>query len=177
MSHIALNSGHKMPTVGMGLWKIPKSVCADQVYEAIKQGYRLLDGACDYANEKETGQGIRRAISEGLVTREDLFITSKLWCTYHAKEHVKPALQKTLGDLQLEYLDLYLVHFPIALKFVPFEERYPPEWSHQPGGPVIPANVPFRDTWEGMEALADDGLVKSIGISNMPGALIYDLLT
>ena len=72
-------------------------------------------------------QGLsHRAIDDGLVTREDLWITSKLWNTYHAKEHVKPALEKTLEDLGLDYLDLYLIHFPIAQQFVPFETRYPP---------------------------------------------------
>ena len=124
-----LTSGDHMPAIGLGLWKIPGNVCAQVVYEAIKIGYRCLDGACDYGNEKEVGEGIKRAIDEGLVKREQLFITSKLWNTYHRKEHVKPALLKTLADLQLEYLDLYLIHFPIALKFVPFEQRYPPGWN------------------------------------------------
>ncbi|KAJ1829413.1 hypothetical protein LPJ56_000355 [Coemansia sp. RSA 2599] len=166
-----------MPTVGMGLWKISKDTVADQVYEAIKLGYRLFDGACDYGNEAEAGKGIARAISEGLVSRQDLFITSKLWCTYHKREHVKPALQRTLSDLGLDYVDLYLIHFPIALKFVPFEKRYPPEWSYEEGGPVIPENVPYQETWEAMEDLVRDGLAKNIGISNTPGAMIYDILT
>lgn len=72
-----------MPQAGLGLWKIPKDVCATTVYEAIKCGYRLLDGACDYGNEKEVGDGIKKAIDEGLVKREDLFVVSKLWNTFH----------------------------------------------------------------------------------------------
>ncbi|KAJ1645689.1 D-xylose reductase [Coemansia erecta] len=174
---ITLNTGAKMPTVGMGLWKISNSTVADQVYQAIKLGYRLFDGACDYGNETEAGKGISRAISDGLVTRQDLFITSKLWCTYHKREHVKPALQRTLSDLKLDYVDLYLVHFPIALEYVPFDKKYPPEWSLEKNGPVVQANVPYRETWEAMEELVTEGLAKNIGISNMSGAMIYDLLT
>ena len=121
-----------MPKVGLGLWKIGKDICADTTYAAIKAGYRCFDEAADYGNEKECGDGIKKAIDEGLVKREDLWITSKLWNTYHRKEHVKAACMKTLEDLQVKQLDLYLIHFPISLKFVPFEKRYPPEWFHDP---------------------------------------------
>ena len=103
-----------MPAVGLGLWKIPNEVCDQVVYDAIKVGYRCLDAASDYGNEKETGKGIKRAIDEGIVKRDQLWVTSKLWNTYHRKEHVKAACLKTLSDLGLEYLDLYLIHFPIA---------------------------------------------------------------
>ena len=72
-----------MPLVGFGIWKIPKDASAETVYTAIKNGYRLIDSACDYGNEKEAGEGIKKAIDEGICTREELFITSKLWNTYH----------------------------------------------------------------------------------------------
>jgi len=78
----------------------------------------LLDGACDYGNEVEVGQGIKRAIDEGIVTRKDLWVTSKLWNTFHRAEHVESACRRTLTDLGLEYLDLYLIHFPISIKYV-----------------------------------------------------------
>jgi D-xylose reductase len=121
-----------MPAVGLGLWKLPNEDCQRVVVNAIKAGYRLLDGACDYGNEKEVGLGIKQAIDEGLVKRDELWITSKLWNTYHRKEHVRDACLKTLSDLGVDYLDLYLVHFPVALKFVPFDQRYPPSWIFDP---------------------------------------------
>ena len=98
-----------MPEIGFGLWKIDQDQCASVVYEAIKAGYRHFDSACDYGNEKETGEGLIKAIADGQCTREDLWITSKLWNTYHRKEHVQAACERTLEDLKLDYLDLYLV--------------------------------------------------------------------
>jgi D-xylose reductase len=171
MEYLHLNDGNKMPLAGLGLWKIPKDVCANTVYEAIKIGYRLLDGACDYGNEVEVGHGIKRAIDDGIVKREDLFLVSKLWNTFHRPEHVKPALQKTLKDLQVEYLDLYLIHFPISLKYVDPSVRYPPEWIHDPSGPsprMEPDHeVTYESTWHAMEALKTEGLTRSIGCSNI----------
>jgi len=98
----------------------------------LKNGYTLIDEASLYGNEKECGAGIKKAIDEGIIKREDLFVTSKLWNTNHRKEHVKMACKKSLSDLGLEVLDLYLIHFPISLKHVPFETRYPAEWIHDP---------------------------------------------
>ena len=91
-----LNSGDKMPAVGFGTWQIPNDKTANAVYTAIKNGYRLIDEASMYANELEAGQGIAQAIKEGIVTRQDLFITSKLWSSYHAKEHVEKACRRSL---------------------------------------------------------------------------------
>ncbi|CCE63279.1 hypothetical protein TPHA_0E01860 [Tetrapisispora phaffii CBS 4417] len=177
---ITLNNGLKMPIVGLGCWKIPNDTCAAQVYEAIKLGYRAFDGAQDYGNEKEVGEGINQAISEGIVKREELFVISKLWNSYHDPKHVKMALQRTLSDMKLDYLDLYYIHFPIAFKFVPFEEKYPAGFytgkEDAEKGIISEEVVPLIDTYRAMEQLATDGLIKSIGISNFNGALIQDLL-
>ena len=179
MKNLTLRTGDAMPALGLGTWKIPREVCAETVHSAIAAGYRHLDCACDYGNEVEVGLGIARAIDEGLVTREDLWITSKLWNTYHAPEHVEPAIRRTLSDLGVEYVDLYLIHFPISLRFVPFEERYPPEWLFDPE--ASPARMEFEDvpiatTWAAMEALVPAGLTRNIGVCNMTTGFLMDLL-
>ena len=169
----------EMPVIGLGLWKIDRDQVADAVVEAIRAGYRHLDSACDYGNEKQVGEGIRRAMEEGLCTREELWVTSKLWNTYHHPDHVIMAMDQTLEDLGLDYLDLYLVHFPIALEFVPFETRYPPEWVHDPDDDIPmmkPAAVPLQDTWRAMETLVDSGLARHIGVCNYGVSLMRDLI-
>jgi diketogulonate reductase-like aldo/keto reductase len=121
-----------MPIVGMGLWKVSQAESVGLVQAALRAGYRHLDCACDHGNEPQVGHGIRAALTAGLSRRADLWITSKLWNTYHARAQVRPAVERTLRDLQIEYLDLYLIHFPSAQEFVPFELRYPPEWYFDP---------------------------------------------
>ena len=120
-----LHFNNGMPSLGLGLWKTPKEDTARVVVDALEAGYRHLDAACDYGNELETGNGIQQALKAYICKREDLWVTSKLWNTYHHPEHVEIALQKTLSDLQTPYLDLFLMHFPISLKYVPIEDRYP----------------------------------------------------
>ncbi|KAI8357426.1 xylose reductase [Mortierella sp. GBAus27b] len=163
---------NKMPLLGFGTWKVSKETAADVVYTAIKAGYRLLDCASDYGNEVEVGNGIRKAIEDKLVTREELFITSKLWNTNHRKEHVPLNFKRTLDDLGLDYLDLYLIHFPISLKHVPLEERYPSEWGNFEQDPV-----PVHETWAAMEDLVHSGKVKNIGVSNFSAVLLMDVLS
>jgi diketogulonate reductase-like aldo/keto reductase len=177
---VNLNTGAKVPAVGLGTWKAPKGVVAKVVFEAIKAGYHSLDCACDYGNEREVGAGIRSAIDSGLCNRDDLFVTSKLWNTYHRAEHVRPALVRTLRDLGLSSIDMFMIHFPISLRFVPFEKRYPPEWIHNPDVPgedtLVLDYVPIAETWTAMESLVDEGLVKNLGVCNFNVALLMDLL-
>jgi D-xylose reductase len=176
---IRLRSAAAMPAVGMGFWRIDRPAVADLVTKAVELGYRHFDCACDYGNEAEVGTGLKNAIERGLCRRDELWITSKLWNTYHRREHVRAAVERSVRDLKLEYLDLYLVHFPIALEFVPFEKRYPPEWIFDPDD-VAPrmkfAPVPLAETWGAMEELLSAGLVKHIGVCNFNTALLQDLL-
>lgn len=173
---IKLNSGHAMPQVGFGLWKVDNATCADTVYNAIKTGYRLLDGACDYGNEKEAGEGVARAIKDGLVKRKDLFIVSKLWNTFHDGHQVEKIAKKQLADWGIEYFDLYLIHFPVALKYVDPSVRYPPGWAVDGKEDYQLSSAPIQETWTAMEDLVAKGYAKSIGISNFQGSLILDLL-
>ena len=169
-----------MPVVGLGLWKIDPANVAQAVYDAIKAGYRHLDSAADYGNEAEVGEGIKRAIDDGLCTREELWVTSKLWNTFHREEHVAAACRKSLDDLGLDYFDLYLVHFPIALKYVDFADRYPPEWLFDPSAeaPTMQRDlVPLSETWSAMERLVDDGLARHIGVCNYNTGLLHDLMS
>ena len=177
---ITLASGGKLPLVGLGFWKVDKAVAPGLVQQAVRAGYRHLDCACDYGNEAEVGQGIESVLRDGDCKREDLWVTSKLWNTYHAPQHVRPALERSLRDLQLDYLDLYLVHFPIAQEFIPFEQRYPPGWFFDPDRPELgmkAAKVPLADTWRAMEGLVTAGLVRNIGVCNYNVALLRDLLS
>ena len=168
-----------IPRVGLGLWKIEQSACAEMVITALKAGYRHLDGACDYGNESQAGLGLTRAVQQGVCRRDEVWVTSKLWNTYHRPEHVRAAAERSLKDWGLDYFDLYLIHFPIALAYVPFEKRYPPGWLFDPEAtvPVMVADpVRIAETWQAMESLVDAGLVRSIGVSNFNCSLIRDLL-
>ena len=179
MQTIAVGT-NSMPVVGLGLWKIDPANGAQAVYDAIKAGYRHLDSAADYGNEAEVGEGIKRAIDDGLCTREALWVTSKLWNTFHREEHVAAACRKSLDDLGLDYFDLYLVHFPIALKYVDFADRYPPEWLFDPSAeaPTMQRDlVPLSETWSAMERLVDDGLARHIGVCNYNTGLLHDLMS
>ncbi len=184
MSHdpasLKLPDGGLFPAVGLGFWKMPKPDAPALVQEAMRVGYRHLDCACDYGNEPQVGEGIAAALRDKLVRRDELWVTSKLWNTYHEPQHVRAACERSLRDLKLDYLDLYLVHFPIALAYVPFDVRYPPEWFHDPKAakPAMkPIQVPYADTWGAMEELQRAGLVKRIGVCNLNISALRDVLS
>ena len=174
-----LAGGDMIPAVGLGLWKIDGDSTAEAVRNAIEIGYRHIDAACDYGNESEAGEGIRSAVNDGVVTREQLWVTSKLWNTYHRRDDVRKACEKSLADLQLDYLDLYHIHFPISLAYVPFDQRYPPGWFHDPDAEhpkMKEAAVPILETWQAMIELRQAGLVRNIGVCNFSVSLLRDLM-
>ncbi|KAH7321383.1 NADPH-dependent D-xylose reductase [Stachybotrys elegans] len=173
---IKLSSGYEMPQVGFGLWKVANDTCAETVYQAVKAGYRLFDGACDYGNEKECGEGIARAIKDGLVKREELFIVSKLWQTFHDVDKVEPITRRQLADWQIDYFDLFLIHFPVALEYVDPSVRYPPGWHYDGKSEVRWSKTTNEQTWGAMEGLVEKGLARSIGVSNYQAQTLYDTL-
>jgi diketogulonate reductase-like aldo/keto reductase len=180
LRYLDLRDSGRMPTLGLGTWKIGERDTAEVVRKALQVGWRHLDCACDYGNETEVGAGVAQTLAGGVCRRDELWMTSKLWNTYHRPEHVRLACERSLRDLGLDYLDLYLMHFPIALEFVPFERRYPPGWLDEPEAeePAMkPVRVPLSETWAAMEVLVDAGLVRSIGVCNFGTSLLRDLLS
>ena len=164
--------------IGLGTWKSSTGVVGQAVRDALTRGYRHLDCAHCYNNEREVGEALKELVGEGegkVITREQLFVTSKLWNTKHHQQDVVPALKHTLANLQLEYLDLYLIHWPHAFKRDEgFETNFP---KHADGtGPVYDFEVQFTDTWRGMEEACRQGLCKSIGVSNFNSKQIEQIL-
>ena len=162
-------NGDRMPLLGLGTWKSAPGDVGAAVREAIRLGYRHLDCASVYGNEPEVGEAIQGAIAAGEVRREELWITSKLWCNAHGRDHVEPALRRTLADLGLAWLDLYLIHWPVPIR---------PGVAFPSSGDDLlpPAQVPLGSTWEGMEAAQEAGLTRHIGVSNFSSRKLHDLL-
>lgn len=169
MKTLQFKNGDHLPILGLGTWKSKPGEVRQAVYWAIEAGYRHIDCAAIYQNEREVGQGIADAIGDGLVKRQDLFITSKLWNDSHRHDDVKPALEKTLTDLRLDYLDLYLIHWPIAFKrgvsFATLREEF---YTYQ--------DVPLAQTWEGMQDQKMSALTRHIGVSNFNQKKLKEIL-
>lgn len=157
---LVLRDGVKVPAIGLGTWQSEPGEVYDAVRLALQAGYRHLDCAATYGNEAEVGRAIEDGINAGEITRDELWVTSKLRNDSHRPEHVQPALQQSLADLRLEYLDLYLIHWPIAFRHgVSFPES---------GDEFLTLDeVPLEATWEAMQQLKEQGLTRQIGVSNM----------
>jgi aldehyde reductase len=138
----------------------PPGVVAQAVKDAIDAGYRHIDGAHVYQNEHEVGEGINTKINEGVIKREDIFVTSKLWNTHHESKDVRPAIEYTLKQLNLSYVDLYLIHWPFA--YQKSDDCFPRDAN----GKILHTRVDLLETYREMEKLVDAGLTKSIGVSN-----------
>lgn len=163
---ITLTNGLSLPLIGLGTWQSPPGQVLEAVYSALKLGYRAIDCAHVYRNEKEIGQAISKYLkSTQSTSRKDLFITSKLWNTYHSSyERVKKNLTNILSELQLEYLDLFLIHWPISFEdsdteLFPMDKLNCKKLS-------LKCDVNLIELWSHMEKLVDEGLTKSIGVSN-----------
>lgn len=159
MKYLTFKNNDKMPALGLGTWKSAKGEVYEVVRKAIEIGYRHFDCAFFYGNEAEIGQAIADAIKNGEVTREELWITSKLWNNRHRKEDVKAAFDITLKDLGLDYLDLYLIHWPVAL-------QYNIGYSQKGDDLISLTEIPLSETWRELINLQEKGLTKHIGVSN-----------
>jgi diketogulonate reductase-like aldo/keto reductase len=167
--------------VGLGTLDIQSDQVATVISSAIRLGYKRIDCAPVYFNEDKIGDAIAKELSDGTVDRKDLFVVSKLASPFHRKEHVKIGLKKTLTDLRLDYLDLYLIHWPQAFYYVetdPTQRGWENEEIDDSGnGKNIDPTVSVHETWAAMEELVDEGLVNDIGVSNFPVSLLHELMT
>ncbi|WP_339717938.1 aldo/keto reductase [Cyclobacterium amurskyense] len=169
MKYITFKNQDKMPMLGLGTWKSGPGEVYQAVLWALEAGYRHIDCAAIYQNEKEVGDALKEAFDKGIVKREEVWVTSKLWNNAHEIDKVEEGLQKTLADLQLTYLDLYLIHWPISLKSgVTFPKDGNDFLDYK--------TVPLTDTWKGMEALKEKGLTKHIGVSNFNKAKLSEII-
>uniref|UniRef100_A0A0N5CH74 Aldo_ket_red domain-containing protein n=1 Tax=Strongyloides papillosus TaxID=174720 RepID=A0A0N5CH74_STREA len=148
---LTLSNGIKMPILGLGTWQSSSDEGKNAIKCALDNGYRLIDTAKFYENETEIGEVLKEYFESGKLKREDVFITTKLWCTHNRKEDVESELRNSLKRLQLDYIDLYLIHVPLC---------YDHEFTK------IDETVKMEDTWKGMEDVYEKGLAKSIGVSN-----------
>lgn len=179
MKEIILNTGATMPFVGLGTWKaVPDEVGKVVEYALLDAGYRHIDCAAIYRNEKEIGEVFKKVFSGKKVKREEVFITSKLWNTEHAKRDVLAACKLTLDSLKLDYLDLYLMHWGLAA--VP-DDTLPIKNARgellDENGCLRTVSIPVRETWEAMEELVKSGSVRAIGVSNFTAPMIIDLFS
>lgn len=160
---IPLNTGATIPALGLGTWQSAPGEVKKAVIHAIEGGYRHIDCAFCYQNEDEVGEALQDVISRGIVKREDLFITSKLWCTFHTR--AEEGLQKSLDLLKTPYVDLYLMHWPVPMNPNGNHPLFP---KLEDGSRDLDRSISHIDTWKNLEKLykAHPQKVKAIGVAN-----------
>ncbi|XP_055534360.1 1,5-anhydro-D-fructose reductase-like [Wyeomyia smithii] len=171
---VSLGNGYKIPGLGYGTYLAKQGQGIDLVKKAIDAGYRHIDTAFLYENEVEVGEAIRAKIAEGVVKREEMFVTSKLWNTFHRPEHVAEAFRRSFDMLDVGYIDLYLMHSPMGLQFQGYE--YGDMQPKDATGQMLFGEIDYVETWKSMEQLVKSGKVRSIGLSNFNSEQIARIL-
>ncbi len=169
METLIFGNKDQMPVLGLGTWKSSRDEVYTTILEAIKLGYRHIDCAPIYGNQAAIGHALNEAFAQNLVKREDIWITSKLWNNAHKQEDVTTALKQTLDELQLDYLDLFLIHWPIAIKS---DIRHPENANDF----ISLDNIPISETWKGMEYQLKKGNCRHIGVSNFSLKKLQELV-
>jgi len=166
---VKLNNGQSMPAIGIGSFDgfkhTPEMLeqFKEATYNALITGYRLVDCADIYNNEASVGEGLEKFLKEGKVSRADLFVTSKVFIYDHSRDNIRAAVRRSLDRLKLDYIDLYLIHWPVAMKKAPEGDS--------------PAGIPLSETWKYLEEMVDEGLIRSIGVSNCESRHLNEILT
>lgn len=170
MKTLKFENGDTMHCIGLGTWKATGNEIKQAIKDALHAGYRHIDTAAVYGNEEEIGEALAEVFAEGKIFREDVFITSKLWNNAHEEGYVLPALTESLKKLQLDYLDLYLIHWPVAF-------RSNVGFPSTPSDYLSLEEVPIIETWKQMESAKERGYAKHIGVSNFSKKKLQDLVS
>lgn len=171
VSYFILNTGARIPAIGLGTWQSGGDQCVEAFKTALAFGYRHIDCARLYGNEVEVGEAIADAVAKGLLKRENLFVTSKLYCTMNSLNKIENSVKVSLKNLGVEYLDLYLMHWPERSAFGDASD--PPMKS---GNEYRQFFKKLKKVWKSMEGLVEMGLVRAIGVSNFSIDQIKELL-
>ncbi|XP_050080795.1 1,5-anhydro-D-fructose reductase-like [Anopheles maculipalpis] len=171
---VRLCNGHEIPVLGYGTYLAQQGQCVELVKKAIDIGYRHIDTAFLYENEVEIGQAVRAKIADGVIRREDIFVTTKLWNTFHDPQHVEEAFRRSYDMLDLGYIDLFLMHSPMGLQFAGYE--YGDMQPKDADGNMLFDEIDYVETWKAMEKLVTSGKVRSIGLSNFNSEQIDRIL-
>ncbi|MDR1652685.1 MAG: aldo/keto reductase [Prevotellaceae bacterium] len=168
MNPFTFKNADTMPALGIGTWRSQPDEVYEAVLEALRAGYRHIDCAQMYKNEREVGQALDYAFRFGIVKRSEIFITSKLWNSDHAPARVEEAINRSLANLQLKYLDLYLIHWPVA-------QKEGTEFPSKPDDLLPIAQISLAQTWRAMIEVQRKALAVHIGVSNFNIPKINDL--